>query len=425
MAACRVTQTAGTRPLAVRNLQVNSAPPTLLLCYHWYESHGIRGNLVTSVSNSFRFRQHVNHARTSAVGTVTAISAAWSGDRILPIPVPRGLGRRSVGSRLVGLRVRIPPGAWMFVSCFVSTDKRQNAGHLKTQVRINYRVYRRIQKKFPYSKRALFSPKTSPPTSLLYNGHGGSFRGVGGGGSVAGTWTSSLTEVKNEWSFISLLTIYLHGVDRVESTFHSYKYSDHPAGCMTVRSEFEVREAHLFHYSTAYRLTAASIQHPGHWSLIHRVPKLKLYWSCACICAHPTLLLKCTYHVTVSVTHASRLNVTAELQQQAVRWNLPLTEPQSLELFSFAGRFVLIQLLELWIIANPDHWMYKNFPLKTGYYYAQVSRNTGFTACETQYLFLARSFIKVKCNETCPAARVLPYVPLLHASVMAAHRLSH
>jgi hypothetical protein len=70
-----------------------------------------------------------------------------------------------------------------------------------------------------------------------------------------------------------------------------------------------------FLYSTACRLTVASIQHPGHWSLIHRVPKLKVFWSCACICAHPTLLLKCTYHVTVSVTHTSRLNVTAELQQ--------------------------------------------------------------------------------------------------------------
>jgi hypothetical protein len=34
-------------------------------------------------------------------------------------------------------------------------------------------------KKIPYSKRALFSPKMSQPTSLLYNGHGGSLRGGG------------------------------------------------------------------------------------------------------------------------------------------------------------------------------------------------------------------------------------------------------
>jgi len=30
---------------------------------------------------------------------------------------PRGLRRRSTAARLVGLRVRIPPGAWMFVCC--------------------------------------------------------------------------------------------------------------------------------------------------------------------------------------------------------------------------------------------------------------------------------------------------------------------
>jgi hypothetical protein len=32
---------------------------------------------------------------------------------------PRGLRRGSVAVRLLGLRVRIPPGAWMFVSCTV------------------------------------------------------------------------------------------------------------------------------------------------------------------------------------------------------------------------------------------------------------------------------------------------------------------
>ena len=31
--------------------------------------------------------------------------------------LPRGLRRRSVAARLLGLRVRIPPGEWMSVSC--------------------------------------------------------------------------------------------------------------------------------------------------------------------------------------------------------------------------------------------------------------------------------------------------------------------
>ena len=30
---------------------------------------------------------------------------------------PRGLRRRSTAARLLGLWVRIPPGAWMFVCC--------------------------------------------------------------------------------------------------------------------------------------------------------------------------------------------------------------------------------------------------------------------------------------------------------------------
>jgi hypothetical protein len=32
---------------------------------------------------------------------------------------PRGLSPRYAAERLLGLRVRIPPGAWMFVSCTV------------------------------------------------------------------------------------------------------------------------------------------------------------------------------------------------------------------------------------------------------------------------------------------------------------------
>jgi hypothetical protein len=33
-----------------------------------------------------------------------------------------------VVARLLGLRVRIPPGAWMLVFCVASKDKKQNAG---------------------------------------------------------------------------------------------------------------------------------------------------------------------------------------------------------------------------------------------------------------------------------------------------------
>jgi hypothetical protein len=39
-----------------------------------------------------------------------------------------GLRRGSTVARLLGLRVRIPPGAWIFVLCVVKTEKRQNVG---------------------------------------------------------------------------------------------------------------------------------------------------------------------------------------------------------------------------------------------------------------------------------------------------------
>jgi hypothetical protein len=35
---------------------------------------------------------------------------------------PRGLRRRSTAARLLGLWVRIPPGAWMFVLCLLYKD---------------------------------------------------------------------------------------------------------------------------------------------------------------------------------------------------------------------------------------------------------------------------------------------------------------
>ena len=53
----------------------------------------------------------------------------------------RGLGRRSLDSHLLGLRVRIPPGAWMFVLCVLySKDKKAKVrtAHTKKQIRIKY-----------------------------------------------------------------------------------------------------------------------------------------------------------------------------------------------------------------------------------------------------------------------------------------------
>ena len=77
------------------------------------------------------------------VSTCAMFAAVLGRDRLVSIatgygldnpgiepPWPSGLRRGSAVDRLLELRVRIPPGAWMFVLCVVSKDKRQNAGQL-------------------------------------------------------------------------------------------------------------------------------------------------------------------------------------------------------------------------------------------------------------------------------------------------------
>ena len=50
-----------------------------------------------------------------------------------------------VAARLVGLRVRIPPGAWMFVLCVLySKDRRQSQDEEDKEVQIKYREQKKI-----------------------------------------------------------------------------------------------------------------------------------------------------------------------------------------------------------------------------------------------------------------------------------------
>ena len=61
---------------------------------------------------------------------------------------PSGLRRKCVADRSLGLRVRMPQGAWMFVLCVVSTDKRQNAAQSRQRNKYGWSTgYKRIQKK--------------------------------------------------------------------------------------------------------------------------------------------------------------------------------------------------------------------------------------------------------------------------------------
>ena len=56
-----------------------------------------------------------------------------------------------------------------------------------------------------------------------------------------------------------------------------------------------------------------------------------------------------------------------------LHWNLPVTERQTTRRFSCAGRFCLIQVLEVWILGS------RSFPLKTGFICARVPFKTSFT----------------------------------------------
>ena len=78
----------------------------------------------TQLSSACTFTPFVG--RDSSVGIETRYWLDGRGSNRLS-RLPRGLGRWSVATCLLGLRVRIPQGAWIFVLCFVSTDKMQNA----------------------------------------------------------------------------------------------------------------------------------------------------------------------------------------------------------------------------------------------------------------------------------------------------------
>ena len=100
---------------------------------------------------------------------------------------PRVLGRRSVAACLLESRVRIPPGAWMFMLCVVSKDKKAKWRTMKTktQVRLQCRVEENTIKN--PGKGDIFRSRPDPlwgPPSLLYSGHHVCFSG----GKAAGAW---------------------------------------------------------------------------------------------------------------------------------------------------------------------------------------------------------------------------------------------
>ena len=89
--------------------------------------------------------------RDSAVGIVTGYMLEGPGIEFLPIPVAERSKARVCGRSLLGLRVRILSGAWMFVLCVASADKKgkmQDNQDRKTGKDEAQTEYKRI-KEFP------------------------------------------------------------------------------------------------------------------------------------------------------------------------------------------------------------------------------------------------------------------------------------
>jgi hypothetical protein len=95
-----------------------------------------------------------------------SLEAERSGYRIRRSQWPSGLRGWSTADHLLRLRVRIPPGTWMFRLCVVSKDKKSKcrASNTKTQVRMTDKEYKTIQKKIPVGARFSAPVETGPGT---------------------------------------------------------------------------------------------------------------------------------------------------------------------------------------------------------------------------------------------------------------------
>ena len=127
-----------------------------------------------------------NVGRDSSVGIATRYRLDGRGSNPWRTQRPRGLRRRAVAGRPLGLRVRIPTRTWMFVLCVVSKETKVKSRTLKKkkQVRMKYRVQENI-KKIPVGARF------SAPVQAITGAHPASYTigtGLLHGGKAAGAW---------------------------------------------------------------------------------------------------------------------------------------------------------------------------------------------------------------------------------------------
>jgi hypothetical protein len=107
--------------------------------------------------------------RDNSVGIATRCGLLGPGIESCRSQWPRGLRCRSAAARLLRLRVRIPPGAWMFVLCVLSEDNKAKCRTVNTKKQVwCTREFKKSRGGFLHPSRLALGPP-----SLLYSGSRG------------------------------------------------------------------------------------------------------------------------------------------------------------------------------------------------------------------------------------------------------------
>jgi hypothetical protein len=117
--------------------------------------------------------------RDSSVGIATCYELDGPGIESRRSQWRRPLRQGSDADRLLGLRVYVPPGSWMFLLCaFYITDRRPKPGQSRQRGKAN--VHSKNKKEVPVGERFYRSLSDRPwaPSNPLYNGYRIFFLGV-------------------------------------------------------------------------------------------------------------------------------------------------------------------------------------------------------------------------------------------------------
>ena len=142
--------------------------------------------------------------------------------------------KNTAADRLLGLLVRIPPGAWVFVLCVLSNDKIANCRTVsrKKQVRMKYKQSaREYKKRIPVGARFFRArpDRLWGPPSLLHNGYRVFVPGVKRPGCGVNHPPHLAPRLKKEYSYYSAPPVGLHG--RFWGELHLHFFTLHLTHC--------------------------------------------------------------------------------------------------------------------------------------------------------------------------------------------------